>query len=70
MDTPRMPAWLGVWKEQHGVSKRSELDRKIGRKIDAAASKIAEMAAQEPDRWKRRRLVRAARRFAFNWVDT
>jgi hypothetical protein len=66
MDTWRMPAWRGVWKKQHGVSTRSELDRKIDRKIEAAASKIAEMAAQEPDPWKRRRLVRAARRFAFS----
>jgi hypothetical protein len=60
-----MPAWLGA---QGGASGRSELDRKIGRKIVAAASRIAEMAAQEPDRSKRRRLVRAARRFAFNWI--
>jgi hypothetical protein len=66
----RMFAWFGVWKKQHGGSERSELDRKIGRKIEAAASKIAEMAAQEPDRQKRRRLVRAARRFAFNWIYT
>jgi hypothetical protein len=66
MDTPRMPAWLEGWKKQNGVPKRTELDRKIGRKIDAAASKIAETAAQEPDRWKRRRFVRAVRRFAFN----
>jgi hypothetical protein len=70
MDTPRMLAWLGVWKKLDGVSKPGRLDREIGRKIDAAASKIAEMAAQEPDRWKRRRLVRAARRFAFNWTYT
>jgi hypothetical protein len=70
MDTPRMPVWFGVWKKQHGRSRRSELDRKIGRKIEAAASKIAEMAAQEPDRQRRRRLVRAARRFAFNRIYT
>jgi hypothetical protein len=66
----RMFAWFGVWKKQHGGSERSELDRKIGRKIEAAASKIAEMAAQEPDQQRRRRLVRAARRFAFNWIYT
>jgi hypothetical protein len=70
MHTPRMPEWLGAWKKRHRVSKRSGLDREIGREIAAAASKIAEMAAQEPDRWKRRRLVRAARRFAFNWTYT
>jgi hypothetical protein len=70
MDTLRMPVWFGVWKRQHGVSKRSDLDRQIGRKIEAAASKIAEMAAQEPDQQRRRRLVRAARRFAFNWTCT
>jgi hypothetical protein len=70
MDTLRMPVWFGVWKKQHGRSKRSELDRKMGRKIAAAVSKIAEMAAQEPDRQKRRRLVRAARQFASNWIYT
>jgi hypothetical protein len=70
MDTPRMLAWLDPCKNLDGVSKPGRLDREIGRKIDAAASKIAEMAAQEPDRWKRRRLVRAARRFAFNWTYT
>jgi hypothetical protein len=70
MDTLRMPAWFGVWKKQHARSKRSELDRRIGRKIKAAASKVAEMAAQEPDRQRRRRLVGAARRFAFNWIYT
>jgi hypothetical protein len=65
MDTVKMTAWRRVWK-----SKRSDLDRRIGRKIEAAASRIAEMAAQEPDRWRRRRLVGAARRFAFNSVRT
>ena len=55
MDTLGMPAWVGAWKKQHGRSKRSELDRRIGRKIEAAASKIAELAAQEPDRQRRRR---------------
>jgi hypothetical protein len=68
MDTLRMPAWFGVWKKPH--AKRSELDRRIGRKIKAAASKVAEMAAQEPDRQRRRRLVGAARRFAFNRIYT
>jgi hypothetical protein len=70
MDTLRMPVWFAVWKRQQGVSKRSDLDRQIGRKIEAAASNIAEMAAQEPDQKRRRRLVRAARRFAFNWTYT
>jgi hypothetical protein len=70
MDKPRMLAWLGLWKKEHAASKRSELDCAIGRKIGGAASKIAEMAAQEPDQWNRRRLVRAARRFAFNWAFT
>jgi hypothetical protein len=59
-----MSAWLRAWKKQHGVAKPGRLDREI----EAAASKIAGMAAREPDRWKRRRLVRAARRFAFNWT--
>jgi hypothetical protein len=68
MDTPRVPAWLVVWKKQHRVCKRSEVDRKIGRKIEVAASRIAKMAAREPDRLKRRRLVGAARRFAFKWI--
>lgn len=66
MVTPRMPAWCGIWTKQ--LAKRSELDRKIDRKIEAAASRMAEMFAQEPDPWKRRRFVRAARRFTFNAV--
>jgi len=66
VDTPRMSAWCGIWKKQR--AKRSELDLKIDRKIEAAASKMAEMFALEPNPWKRRRFVRAARRFTFNAV--
>jgi hypothetical protein len=65
-----MTVWRGVWKKRHSVSKRSDLDRRVGRKIELASLRIAEMAAQEPDRWKRRSLVRAARRFAFNSLYT
>jgi hypothetical protein len=68
MDALRIPVWYRVWEKQRGRPKRSELDRKIGRKIAAAASRIAELAAQEPDRQRRRRLVRAVRQFAFNWI--
>jgi hypothetical protein len=68
MDPPRLPAWLGDWQKQRGACKRSEVDRKIGRKIEVAASRIAKMAAREPDRLKRRRFVGAARRFALNWI--
>jgi hypothetical protein len=70
MDTPGMTAWRGAWKKRHSVSKRSDLDRRVGRNIEVAALRIAEMAAREPDRWKRRSLEREARRFAFNSVYT
>jgi hypothetical protein len=43
--------------------RRSELDRKIDRKIEAAIARILETLAQESDPWKRLRLIRAARRF-------
>jgi hypothetical protein len=42
---------------------RSELDRKIDREIRAAAARIVEKAGREPNPWKRRRLIRTARRF-------
>jgi hypothetical protein len=59
MVVSRIRRWRGIWSRY----RRSELDRKIDRSIQAAIARILESAAQESDPWKRLRLIRVARRF-------
>jgi hypothetical protein len=59
MTVTRVPTWRRIWSKY----RRSELDRRIDRKIAAAVARMLETVAQESDPWKRLRLIRVARRF-------
>jgi hypothetical protein len=59
MAISRLLTWRGILHR----CRRSELDRKIDRKIAAALARILEAAAQEAGPWRRLRLIWAVRRF-------